>query len=164
MFKGFNNEVHVFEYMLRAEWLNAAAPAGHGSCLLVFGSRPNRKELTPQWGLGYRRLYTARIASACAGNWSAGIMRQQFTGINQCSCDRLPAGRQRQSLPDHRPDTAPRDNISQPVEIHAVIQITARSLHRAAFQLHGNPSCTTQRVLHSVYTSALLPFMASAAN
>ncbi len=142
--------------MLRAEWLKRSSSAGHGSCLPVFGSRPNRKEL----------ISTARIPATYTARRPAPVlelicrdMRQQFTCINEC---RVTA----RLLTDNA-------NLFQTIDqiLHLVrydkpasprfmpsYRPTARRSHSAAFEppYVGKPSCTTQRVLHSVYTSKKL--------
>ena len=90
--------------MLRAEWLNAAVQPGM-AVVYRFSDRglTGKSQFLPH---GYRRLYTARRPAPVPGTdlpgYAAVVYRHQ-----RMPRDRPPAGRQRQSLPDHRPDTVP---------------------------------------------------------
>lgn len=103
--------------MLRAEWLNAAVQPGM-AVVYRFSDRglTGKSQFLPH---GYRRLYTARTPAPVPGTglpgYAAAVYRHQ-----RMPRDRPPAGRQRQSLPDHRPDTVPVRFKLQP--LHAFVE------------------------------------------
>ncbi len=151
MFKGFNDEVHMCLRYVARGMVKRSSSAGHGSCLR-FSDRglTGKSQFLPH---GYRRFIQLARQRLCR-ELICRDMRYSLPASTNAAWP--PACWQTTpTLPAHRPDTAPARYDKPASPIHAVIQTYRQTLHRAAFQAAyvGKPSCTTQRVLHSVYTS-----------